>query len=96
MQSPKQFTRIGISYLEKAILEVLFQAMKSGNDPFVNVAEITRKIGVKAVWDKGEWAVRDVCRGLYQKKRVERKYSSTGKQIRGYRLTATEYNKRNG
>lgn len=92
---PRQLARIGIFYLEEAVLDVLFQAMESGGDPFVNVAEITRKIGVKVVWNKGEWCVRDICKELHVKGRVEPKHSSNGKQIRGYKLTKTEYNKRN-
>lgn len=95
MQSAKQLARVGIFYLEEAVLDVLFQAMKSGNNPFMNVAEITRKIGVKAVWDKGEWCIRDICKELYVEGRIEPTYSSNGKQIRGYKLTKTEYNKRN-
>ena len=49
MQSAKQLARIGIFYLEEAVLDVLFQAREFQENPFVTAAEIRRKIGLGVI-----------------------------------------------
>lgn len=91
MQSAKQLVRIGIVYLEEAVLDVLFQAMENKDDPFVPAANISRKIGV-GDWDKHRWLVAVVLEKLFAEGRIEPRIIGT--QRRGWKLTETEYNQR--
>lgn len=89
MLLPKQLARIGIFYLEEAILEVLFKAMEtSPENPFVRAVDIARKIGVEH-WTNENWLVSDILYKLKTEGRVEQK------ERRGpWKLTETEYQKR--
>ena len=90
MQSPKQLVRIGIFYLEEAILEVLFEKMgTSPEDPFWRAADIRRKIGVYRHWYKDGWLVDSVLKKLDEEERVEQR------EVGGpWKLTDAEYQKR--
>ena len=89
MQSAKQLARIGIFYLEEAVLDVLFEAMEtSQEDPFVRAVDIARKIGAEH-WTNENWLVSDVLYKLKAEERVEQETN------RGpWKLTETEYQKR--
>ena len=92
MQSPKHLARIGIFYLEEAILEVLFEAMEAQpEDPYVQRVEIRRKIGVYNLYRKFKWSLGGFLNKLKAEKRVE-------KEKRGrdsfWKLTEAEYRKR--
>ena len=88
MQSPKQLGRIGIFYIEEAILEVLFEAMDAPDESFVRAVDIAPKIGVKHGLD-GNWLVSDILRKLEAEERVEQR------EVRGpWKLTEAEYQTR--
>ena len=86
MQSTKQLARIGIFYLEEAVLDVLFQATEENQ--LVIAAEIRRKIGLGEI-DESNWVVRGILRKLKNEERVEQR------EERGpWKLTETEYQRR--
>ena len=88
MQSAKQLARVGVFYLEEAVLDVLFEAMAAQEDPFVRAVDISRKIGVK-YWDNENWIVAGILIKLKAEERVEQR------KVRGpWKLTETEYQKR--
>ena len=86
MSNPKQLVRIGIFYLEEAILDVLFEARETPA-PYVQLSEINKKIGGK--WAEDGWSVRILLSKLEEKARVEQR------EVRGpWKLTEAEYQKR--
>ena len=89
MQSPKQLGRIGIFYLEEAILEVLFEKMEtSPDDSLVRAIDIALKIGVKHRLNEN-WLVSDILKKLEAEERVEQR------EVRGpWKLTEAEYQTR--
>ena len=50
MQAPKQLTRIGIFYLEEAVLGALFEVMEREGDPFLRTVDIGRKFRTHEEW----------------------------------------------
>ena len=88
MQSAKQLARVGVFYLEEAVLNVLFEAMGAQEDPFVRAVNIARKIGVKH-WDKENWVVSGILRKLEAEGRVEQR-----KKQGPWKLTEAEYQRR--
>ena len=89
MSNPKQLARIGIFYLEEAILEVLFEKMEtSPDDSLVRAVDIARKIGVRHRLNEN-WLVSDILKKLEAEGRVEQR------EERGpWKLTEDEYQKR--
>ena len=86
MQSAKQLARIGLFYLEEAVLDVLFEARETPH-LYVKLAEINKEIGGK--WAKDGWSVRILLKKLEAEGRVEQR------EVRGpWKLTETEYEKR--
>ncbi|MDE0316903.1 MAG: hypothetical protein OXM61_18620 [Candidatus Poribacteria bacterium] len=89
---PKQLTRIGIFYLEEAILNVLLEAKQKGND--LRLVDIEKKIGTYRAWEREpNWLPRTVLYKLEEEKRVQVRLSEKGRAI-GFQLTDAEYNKR--
>ena len=86
---PKQLTRIGIFYLEEAILEVLLET----KDVYVKQVDIIKKIGVHERWKDSGWLVAGILNKLEAENRLHAKRSQTGR-AQGWQLTDTEYNKR--
>lgn len=86
MQSAKQLARIGIFYLEEAVLDVLFQATEENQ--LVIAAEIRRKIGLGEI-DESDWVIRGLLRKLETEGRVEQ-----SEEPRGWKLTEAEYHRR--
>ena len=62
MQSAKQLARVGIFYLEEAVLDVLFQATEENQ--LVIAAEIRRKIGLGEI-DESDWVIRGILQKLF-------------------------------
>lgn len=89
MLSPKQLAGIGIDYLEKAILKVLFEARETTpEDPYVRRVDIIEKIG-GGHWNENGWSVRQLLKNLEEKGCVEQR------EVRGpWKLTEVEYKKR--
>lgn len=89
MSNPKQLARVGIFYIEEAILEVLFEAMEAQEeDPFLRAVDVARKIGVKH-WTNENWLVSDILYKLRAEGRVEQR------EVGGpWKLTEAEYQKR--
>ena len=90
MSNPKQLGRIGIFYIEEAILEVLFEAMEAQpEDPFLRAVDVARKIGVEHGTNEKNWLVSDILYKLRAEGRVEQR------EVRGpWKLTEAEYQKR--
>ena len=84
----KQLTRIGVSYIEEAILDTLFQA----DDEYTRGADITRVIGIKS-WDNYDWIVTNILPKLEEEGRVEARRRADGKNA-GWKLTTREHNRR--
>ena len=89
MPSPKQLAGIGIDYLAKAVLKVLFEAWETTpEDPYVKRSEIIEKIG-GGHWVEDGWSVRILLTKLQEEGRVEQR------EERGpWKLTDAEYQKR--
>lgn len=89
MSNPKQLGRIGIFYIEEAILEVLSEAMETSPEaPFVRAVDVARKIGVYKDWDQDRWLVPIILKKLEADGRVEQR------EARGpWKLTEVEYQK---
>ena len=88
MSNPKQLARIGIFYIEEAILEVLFEAIDAPDGSFVRAIDIALKIGVKHGLNEN-WLVSDILKKLEADGRVEQR------EARGpWKLTEDEYQKR--
>ena len=86
MSNPKQLARVGIFYLEEAILDVLFEVMEtSPADPFVRAVDIARKIGVEQ-WTNRNWLTSDILKKLEAADRVEQREAGGP-----WKLTETEY-----
>lgn len=92
MQSPKQLARIGIFYLEEAVLDVLFEAMAAQEASFVRAVDIRKKVGIDKEWDRDQWLIRSILEKLKMEERVQPRI--VGKQQRGWKLTEAEYEKR--
>lgn len=89
MQSAKQLTRIGLLYLEEAILDVLFEARETASNPSLRAVDIRRKIGVYREWSKDGWFVGSILRKLASEARVEQM------EAKGpWKLTDAEYEKK--
>ena len=84
----KQLTRIGVFYIEEAILDTLFQA----NDQYVRAADIARDLGVKS-WDEADWIVAVILSKLEADERVEARRDAGGRRT-GWKLTTLEKNRR--
>ena len=80
MSNPKQLGRIGIFYIEEAILEVLFQAMEAQDDACVRAVDIDRRIGMYHA---------TVLKKLEAEGRVEQ-----SRERGPWRLTEAEYQER--
>lgn len=92
MQSPKQLTLIGIDYLEKAILEVLFEAREATPEaPFVRRVDIRQKIGVYNLHSKYGSSIGGFLNKLKGEKRIEKEKRGNGSF---WKLTEAEYQKR--
>ena len=89
MSSPKQLVRIGIFYLEEAILDVLFEAMEADREaPYIKLRDIKKQIGGE--WKKHGWSARELLKKLEEKpSRVEQREAGGP-----WKLTETEYQKR--
>lgn len=95
MQTPKQLTRIGIFYLEEAVLDVLFEVMERENDSFLRAVDIGRNLRTHEEWRESGWLHTSILYKLKEDGRVEVRRSGTGAgQITGWRLTNAEYAKR--
>ena len=89
MDNPKQLAQTGISYLEEAILDVLFEAKHSKESDFVRGRDIRERLGTHSKWTNETWLVRSVLYKLQDEERVRQ----NGK--RGpFELTEKEYQKR--
>ena len=92
MQSAKQLARLGIFYLEEAILDVLFEAMEAQpEDPYVQRVDIRRKIGVYDLHRKYKWSLEGFLFKLKGEERIEQEKRSDGSF---WKLTEDEYQKR--
>ena len=92
LSSPKQLARIGIFYIEEAILEVLLEARETTpEDPFVRRVEIRRRIGVYNLYFTCGWSIGDFLKKLKVEERIEQ-------EVRGrysfWKLSEAEYQKR--
>ena len=85
----KQLTRIGVFYIEEAILETLFQA----NGEYVRATDISLTLGVK-FWDNWDWIVNRLLHKLEKEDRVKARLSKGGKRKTGWKLTTHESNRR--
>lgn len=85
----KQLTRIGLFYVEEAILDTLFQA----GDEYVRAADIARALGISKSWDESDWIVAVVLYKLDEDGRVEARRSTSGRRT-GWKLTVPEKNRR--
>ena len=94
MSSPKQLAGIGIDYLEKAILKVLFEARETTpEDPYVQRVDIRRKIGVYNLHSKYGWSLGGFLNKLKGEKRIEKEKRGKGSF---WKLTEAEYQRRVG
>ena len=84
----KQMARIGVFYLEEAILETLFQS----DDEYVRAVDIARKMGIKS-WDPDDWVVARILYKLDEDGRVEARRGPSGQRT-GWKLTTHEKNRR--
>lgn len=88
MAHPKQLARIGLFYIEEAILEVLFEAKQNGN-PLVRLVDIQKKLGMHQKWEQDNWLPRSVLYKLCCEKRVRQE-----KERDPFEITDAEYEKR--
>ena len=89
MSSLVQLTQKGIDCLEKAILDVLFEAKQNGNNPFVRLRDIRKRLGTHSKWTNDNWLVRSLLYKLEEDKRVWQDGKGGP-----WQLTDTEYNRR--
>ena len=85
----KQLTRIGVSYIEEAILEILFQS----HGTYLRAAAISRDCGL-STWDTSQWTASQILRKLEEDGRVEARLSENGRQRTGWKLTTREFDRR--
>ena len=90
MQTPRQLTRIGVFYLEEAILDVLFEAKHNRNNPFVRLVEMRKTFGIYNQWTNDNWLVRSL---LYKLEKNDNKVQQNRKGG-AWQLTDAEYNRR--
>lgn len=82
--TPKQSIRIGIFYVEEAILDTL------SNVEELSQTEISRSVGTHKTWKYSGWLVASLLRKLEREKRIcVTKRSPSGK-ARAWALTETE------
>ncbi len=92
---PKQYARMGMFYMEEAVLDVLLEAKHEGNR--IGAKEISLRAGIFR--DRGkanimnDAIVHGVLVSLHAEGRVER-CMQTGKKVRGWQLTDEEFNLR--
>ena len=84
---PNQLTRIGVFYIEEAILDTISQS----KDDYVRAVEISRSIGLSS-WDNG-WIVKRILDKLEEDGRVEARRTKKGSAT-GWKLTASEASRR--
>ena len=87
MSNPKQLGRIGIFYLEEAVLDVISQ----NKGDYVRAVEISKSMGF-STWDNG-WIVKRILDKLEEEGRVEARRTKKGSAT-GWKLTEAEYQKR--
>jgi hypothetical protein len=85
----KQLTRIGIFYLEEAILEVLLEQKGT----YVKQVNITKSIGVYDRWKDSGWLVAGILNKLEAEGRIHAQRGEKGR-AQGWQITDTEYNNR--
>ncbi len=95
MNSPKQLTRIGIFYLEEAILDVLSEARHQGRD-FISKADIEREVGIYQRWENSQFLCASILNKLEGDARIKTRQSETGRTRTGWQIEETEYNQRIG
>ena len=95
MNSPKQLTRIGIFYLEEAILDTLSEARHQGND-FISKTDIEREVGIYQRWENSQFLCASILNKLEGDARIKSRQSETGKTRTGWQIEDTEYNQRIG
>ena len=85
---PKQLARIGIFYLEEAVLDVLLEAKYE--QEYLQPAEISRRAGMTHVlYESG-----DMAYGVLAKLEGEGRVESSPKPKRRWQLTDEEFEKR--
>lgn len=87
--TPKQLARLGVFYIEEAILEILFQA----NDTYISRKEVANKLGMLESWHESEWIIYVTLNKLEEDARAEPDLGADG-QRKGWKLTALERNRR--
>lgn len=85
MSTPQQLTLKGISNLEEAILNVIFEATQ--RDKYIRQHQIERKIGVYKRWRQSNWLVATILYKLAEEGRIVPNPNG-----HGYKLTDAEYN----
>ena len=95
MNSPKQLTRIGIFYLEEAILDALSEARHQGND-FIFQVDIEREVGIYQRWENPQFLCASILNKLEGDARIKTRQSETGKTRTRWQIEDTEYNQRIG
>ena len=85
---PEQLARMGLFYLEEAVLDVLYEVVHSGNDqePWLTTAKISKRLGIPASnTGLGYPLIRRILEKLLSEARVQRRSLDRG-CVR-YRLT---------
>ena len=88
-ESAKQLARIGVFYIEEAILETLFQA----HGEYVRAADLSRGLGIKQ-WDQYDWMTGVILHKMEADGRVEAR--RVNDRASGWKLTENEYSRRDG
>ena len=95
MQSPKQLGRIGIFYLEEAILDAVSLLQSKTDSDYVRAGDIVDVMGFDLPMkdtDKN-WTINRFLDKLEGDKRVESRRKKNGAAI-GWKLTEAEYQER--
>lgn len=90
----KQLVRIGVFYIEEALLTTLLQEYPE----YMRAADLSRIIGIKT-WDNDDWVIDKILTKMGNDGRVEPRTVtlSNGRTRReGWKLTETEYNRLDG
>lgn len=82
--TPKQTIRIGIFYVEEAILDAL------SNVEELSQADISRSVGTHDTWENSGWLVASLLRKLEGEGRIYVTRQSPTGQAQGWGLTETE------
>lgn len=86
--TPKQAIRLGIFYVEEAILDTL------SNVEELSQADISRSVGTHDTWENSGWLVASLVRKLEDEGRIHVTRRSPAGQAQSWALTETESKRR--